>query len=191
MTADRGLTVIGERSTGVMVRNIVLTGMMGTGKTAVGCYLAERLKVPFYDMDTLIEQEAGMSIPEIFEEKGEAYFRALERQVVIRLSGWEGCIIATGGGTIVDPQNLRLLKKTGDVICLTASPERILERVEGMEHRPLLRHRDRLHRIRELMALRASSYAQAGEAIDTTDLTIDEVAAKVLERVGLSGALRG
>lgn len=170
-----------------MVRNIVLAGMMGTGKTAVGSYLAERLRVPFYDLDLLIEQEAGMSIPEIFERRGEAYFRTLERQVVVRVSGREGCIIATGGGTIVDPENLHLLLRTGDVICLTATPERIAERVEGMEHRPLLRHSDPLPRIRELMARRASAYAQVGEAIDTTDLTVAEVAAKVLERVGLRG----
>ena len=174
-----------------MVRNIVLAGMMGTGKTAVGFYLAEFLKVPFYDVDTLIEQEAGMSIPEIFEKEGEAYFRALERQVVTRLSERGGCVIATGGGTVVDPENLHLLRRTGEVICLTATPERILERVEGMEHRPLLKHRDTLQRIRELMALRASSYAQVGAAIDTTDLTIDEVAVKVLERVGLREALKG
>jgi shikimate kinase len=174
-----------------MVRNIVLAGMMGTGKTAVGVYLAGLLKVPFYDVDTLIEQEAGMSIPEIFEKKGEAYFRALERQVVTRVSEREGCVIATGGGTIVDPENLRLLRRSGEVICLTATPERIFERVERAEHRPLLRHQDTLHRIRELMALRASSYAQAGEAIDTTDLAIAEVAVKVLERVGLREALKG
>lgn len=171
--------------------NIVFTGMMGTGKTAVGRYLAEQLKVPFYDLDELIEQESGLDIPQIFRERGEATFRALEREVVSRLSQVDGCIIATGGGTIVDPENLYLLREHGEIICLTASPERILERVEGMEHRPLLWHADRLERIREVMQIRNPVYAQVGEPIDTTDMSIEEVAAQVLARVDPDKILKG
>ncbi|MFQ5802036.1 MAG: shikimate kinase [Candidatus Methylomirabilales bacterium] len=176
---------------GAGMGNIVFTGMMGTGKTAVGRYLAEHLKVPFYDLDELIEQETGLAIPAIFRERGEAVFRTLERQVVSRLSGLHGCIIATGGGTIVDPENLDCLRTHGEIICLTAAPERILERVEGMEHRPLLWHADKLERIREVMRIRAPVYAQVGEPIDTTDLSIEEVAAQVVARVDLHEALKG
>ena len=142
------------------VGNIVLTGMMGTGKTAVGRYLAEQLKIPFYDLDELIEQETGLSISAIFRERGEADFRALERELVTRLCELHGCIIATGGGTIVNPDNLRRLRKHGEIICLTAAPERILERGEGMDHRPLLCHADKLERIREVMRVREADYAQ-------------------------------
>jgi shikimate kinase len=171
--------------------NIVLTGMMGTGKTAVGRYLAEQLKIPFYDLDELIEQESGLDIPTIFREQGEVVFRALEAQVVGRLCELQGCVIATGGGTIVNPENLRRLQKHGEIICLSAAPERIVERVDGMEHRPLLWHRDRLERIREVTQGRAAVYAQIGEPIDTTDLTVEEVAARVLSRVNLHEILQG
>jgi shikimate kinase len=164
-------------------RNIVLTGMMGTGKTTVGHYLADRLQLPFYDCDELIEQESGLSIPAIFRDRGEAVFRAVERAVVSRLAEVEGCVIATGGGTIVDSENLRRLQVHGDIVCLTAAPERILERTRGMEHRPLLWSPDKLERIREVMRLRAPIYAQVGEPIDTTDLSVEEVAALILARV--------
>ncbi|MFQ5988317.1 MAG: shikimate kinase [Candidatus Methylomirabilales bacterium] len=173
------------------MRNLVFTGMMGTGKTAVGRYLAAQLKVPFYDLDELIEQETGLDIPAIFRERGEAVFRELEREVVSHLSGIHGCIIATGGGTIVDPENLQRLRRHGEIICLTAAPERILERVEGMEHRPLLWHADKLDRIKEVMRIRAPVYAQVGEPIDTTDLTVEEVAAQVLARVNLHEVHKG
>ncbi|MFQ5881727.1 MAG: shikimate kinase [Candidatus Methylomirabilales bacterium] len=174
-----------------MVRNIVLTGMMGTGKTTVGRYLAEQFQAPFHDLDELIEQESGLSIPAIFRERGEAFFRTLEREVVSRLSELQGCIIATGGGTIVDPENLRRLRRHGEIICLTAEPERILERVGGMEHRPLLWHADKLERIREVMRVRAPAYAQVGEAIDTTHLSVEEAAARVLAQVNLREVLKG
>ncbi len=173
------------------MRNIVLTGMMGTGKTTVGRYLSGQLKIPFYDLDELIEQESGLSIPAIFQEQGEVVFRALEREIVSRLSKLRGCIIATGGGTIVDPENLRRLTTYGEIICLTAGPERILERVEGLEHRPLLWHEDKLRRIREVMQCRAPVYALVGEPIDTTDLSVKEVAAQVLTRVHLREVLKG
>jgi len=176
---------------GAGMGNIVFTGMMGTGKTAVGRYLAEQLKVPFYDLDELIEKESGLDIPAIFREQGEAAFRTLEREVVSRLSQVSGCIIATGGGTIVDPENLRRLREQGEIICLTASPERILERVAGLEHRPLLWHTDKLERIREVLRIRDPVYAQVGEPIDTTHMSIEEVAAQVLARVVPDEILKG
>ncbi|MFQ5655926.1 MAG: shikimate kinase [Candidatus Methylomirabilales bacterium] len=172
------------------MRNIILTGMMGTGKTTVGRYIAENLQVPFYDLDELIEEKSGLSIPTIFRERGETLFRTLEREVVSDVSEQKGCIIATGGGTIADPENLRRLSSHGEVICLTAEPERISERVEGMDHRPLLWHADRLDRIREVMQIRAPIYAQVGEPIDTTNLSIEEVAARVLARVDLRERLK-
>ena len=173
------------------MRNLVFTGMMGTGKSAVGRYLATQLQVPFYDLDELIEQETGLDIPAIFRERGETVFRELEREAVSRLSGIHGCIIATGGGTIVDPENLRELRRHGEIICLTAAPERILERVEGLEHRPLLWHADKLDRIKEVMRIRAPVYAELGEPIDTTDLSVEEVAAQVLARINLHEVGKG
>ncbi|MFQ5846408.1 MAG: shikimate kinase [Candidatus Methylomirabilales bacterium] len=173
------------------MRNIVLTGMMGTGKTTVGHYLAAQLQVPFYDLDELIEQESGLSIPAIFQERGETAFRVLERGVVSRLCELQGCVIATGGGTITDPENLCRLQQRGEIICLTAAPERILARVEGMEHRPLLWHADKLERIRVVMRVRAPVYAALGEPIDTTNLSVEEVAAQVLARIHLGEVLKG
>ncbi|MCS7040296.1 MAG: AAA family ATPase, partial [Caldilineales bacterium] len=109
--------------------NLVLTGFMGTGKTAVGRAVAARLGRPFVDMDEWIARRAGMSIAEIFARQGEGAFRAMEAELVRELAGQRGLVIATGGGALVDPTNRETFCRTGLVICLTASVEAILARV--------------------------------------------------------------
>ena len=168
-----------------MRRNIVLTGFMGTGKTSVGRLLAERLNRTFVDVDQVIEERTGLSIPDIFRDLGEPYFRALEREVIKEVSGKEGLVIATGGGAIIDPVNLENLKRSGVVVCLTASPEAIYDRVKGDKGRPLLGEGNRMEVIKRLLKEREEFYRKADLFMDTTSKGPEEVAHEIMKRCGL------
>ena len=163
-----------------MSDNIILTGFMGTGKTQVGRRLAKRLEWRFVDTDLLIEQELDTSIRQLFAEKGEAYFRKQERRVIARVCQAQRCVIATGGGAIVDPVNAQQLQNSGLLICLTATPEVILARVRGNTDRPLLQADDPLATIRSLLARRSDAYARAQLTIDTSQQSVEQVVAAVL-----------
>jgi len=144
------------------MRNLVLIGFMGTGKTTLGRLCAERLGYAFCDTDTLIEARAGRSIPEIFAEQGETAFRQLEREVIAELAAMSGLVIATGGGAPLDAENAHRLRAAGDVVLLTAPPEEILLRVGDPRSRPLLAGASDVHkRIRELLDERMPAYVQA------------------------------
>jgi shikimate kinase len=160
-------------------RNVILCGFMATGKSSVGKRLAAIIGCDFLDMDAEIEAEEGMSIPQIFSARGESAFRALESRMVEKITGRSRCVIATGGGTIVNPQNLEKLRSCGVIINLTADIQTILMRAGSGDDRPMLQG-DRVERIRTLMAQRASAYAQADIAVDTSNLTIEEVAQLIL-----------
>ncbi len=161
-------------------RNIILTGFMGTGKSEVGKQLAARLNRRFVDTDELIEQEEGMSIAQLFAEKGEGYFREREKQMVARVCQEEGVVIATGGGAIINEENSTRMKASGVVICLTATPEVIFQRVQTDETRPLLRGGEPQTRIRTLLSARAEAYAKADVTIDTSHMSVNEVVQAVL-----------
>jgi shikimate kinase len=166
-------------------KNIVLTGFMGTGKTFTGRTLARKLGTKFIDTDALIEKDAGLPIPEIFEKFGEAHFRGLEKEVVERVSQEKGVIIAVGGGAIVNPENLINLKRNGVIICLTATPEVILSRVERNSDRPLLQVEDKIGKIRELLEKRAPYYEKADIFIDTDGKSPEQVAEEILGLIKL------
>lgn len=117
--------------------NLVLAGFMGTGKTTTGTLLAERLGLPFYDTDHLIVARAGMSVPQIFAAHGEAEFRRIEREVCAEISTKRGQIIATGGGMLVNPDNLAVMQQNGVVICLWAAAEDLQKRLTVDPSRPL------------------------------------------------------
>ena len=159
---------------------IVLTGFMGTGKTAVGRRLAERLRLPFIDLDEVIEEAAGMAIPEIFASEGESGFRRNEREVIGSLATRRNCVIATGGGAMLDPENVRNLRTGGVIVCLRAEPDTILERIGADAYRPLLQGPDRLARIRELLEQRASAYEQADLFVETSESNIEEVVDRIV-----------
>jgi shikimate kinase len=127
-------------------------------------------------MDAAIEAEEGMSIPQIFASRGEAAFRALESRMVERVAERSRCVVATGGGTIVNPRNLEMLKRCGILINLTADIETILVRAGSGDDRPMLQAADRRERIHNLLQQRASAYSQADIIVDTSTLTVDEVA---------------
>lgn len=152
---------------------------MGTGKTVVGKALARRLKMKFVDMDGLIEEREKMRIPDIFAKKGEPYFRSVEKQLAKELSERSGLVIAAGGGAVIDEENVKNLKSSGPMICLTATVDKILERTKGHTHRPLLNVGDPKEKIAELLAKRAEYYARADHRIDTTGLSVDEIVDKI------------
>jgi shikimate kinase len=163
-------------------RNIILCGFMATGKTSVGKRLAAMMHYDFLDLDAVIEAEAGTPIPQIFSSQGEPAFRKLESRMVERVADKTGCVIATGGGTIVNPQNLEKLKCCGVVISLTADIPTILLRVGSGDDRPMLAG-DRQERIRTLLELRAPAYAKADIMVDTSTLSINEVAQLIMHRL--------
>ena len=110
------------------MKNIVLVGFMGTGKTVVAKRLAERLKREFLELDAVIEKKEGMSIKDIFEKKGEPYFRKLEKAVVKEAAQKQGLVISAGGGAIIDEENFKTLKPNSIIICLQALPDTIIQR---------------------------------------------------------------
>ena len=161
------------------MKNIILTGFMGTGKSVVGRQLARELNTPFIDTDDLIEKEAGKSIAQIFACHGEGYFRKLESKAIDDVSSKTNMVIATGGGAIVNPKKLEALKKTGIVICLTASIDAILSRVGSGDERPLLSAADKKGAISNLLKTREPFYQKADFIIDTTTKTVGEVVKEI------------
>jgi shikimate kinase len=155
---------------------------MGTGKTSVGRIVAEQLRFAFLDTDTVIEARAGKPISEIFAEQGEQGFRELEQRIVKELSVRDDTVISTGGGLIVNPENLASLRQHALVICLWASPETIWSRVKNQNHRPLLNEPDPLARIRQLLAERSPCYKQCDVLVSTELRSPREVAQQVLHQ---------
>jgi len=160
--------------------NIVLVGFMGTGKTCIGRRAAARLGLTFVDMDDIIVERAGKPIPEIFADEGEAHFRAIERQVVVDLSRQSGRVIATGGGVVLNPENMADFNRKCLVVCLSATPEVILARVAHDTNRPLLFTDDKLGKIQSLLAARQPRYDAIANQIDTSALTAAEVVDRIV-----------
>ena len=164
--------------------NVVITGFMGTGKTAVGRKVAQLLGRSFVDMDEEIRTRAGRSIPDIFAEDGESAFREMEAALCKELSARRGLVIATGGGTLVDPAKRERMVSSGTVICLNCSIDEIARRVGRNPHRPLLNVADPRAEIERLLAKRHAAYAAIPWQIEAGGLSIDEVAARVVEIAG-------
>ena len=161
--------------------NIVLVGFMGTGKTAAGKFLAKKMGMKYICTDEVIEDKERRSINDIFKKSGEAYFRRIEKEVVKKVAQLNRFIIDAGGGVVLDKENVQNLKKNGKLVCLTAGLEVILERTKRYHYRPLLNVEDPKAKIGELLEARAPFYAQADFSIDTTDLTVEQVAEEILK----------
>lgn len=167
----------------VPIENIALIGFMAVGKSAVGRNLAKRLHRRFVDLDRLIEKTEGMKVREIFAAKGEPYFRQLEKQTLAEILQKDRQVIATGGGVVMDDENLALLREKTTLIGLTASIDTLLARAANGAKRPLLKGADRRERVEDLMQQRERKYAQAHFTIDTSNLTMEQVADKILDRI--------
>jgi shikimate kinase / 3-dehydroquinate synthase len=169
------------------IRNLIITGFSGTGKSLVGREAARRLNWDFLDTDDEIVERAGKPITDIFREEGEHRFRQLERDGIRRACRQTRVVIAVGGGAIVDSRNYETLAGSGLIICLEAKPETIYERLfretgcsPGTEVRPLLAVDNPLERIRELKASRQPHYARADWTIHTDALSVNEVAGEAI-----------
>jgi shikimate kinase len=163
----------------MMLRNIVVTGFMGTGKSVIGQNLASKLRYPFLDMDALIEKRQRRTIREIFETEGEAYFRQIEAELCRELAGWQGHVIATGGGTLVSPENQATFAAENLVICLDCEPEVLWLRLANARNRPMLDSPDRQARLMALLEARQPAYAQIKQHVDTSNRPIYEIVAEI------------
>jgi len=172
------------------MNNIYLVGFMGTGKSVVGRELAKKNKRKFIDLDELIELKEKRRICDIFAKDGEPYFRKIEKKVLKEVSREKKFIVACGGGIVIDKENIRLMKKTGLIICLTATPEVIFKRVSGYKHRPKLNIAQPKKQIELLLKLRSSYYAQADKTIDTSKITIKEIVDKILRIISAQGKIK-
>jgi len=166
-----------------MKTSIALIGFMGTGKTAVGRALAQKLGKKFVELDALIEKKAGMPIPDIFSRDGEVRFRELEIEAVRGVSNQKNVVIACGGGVVLNTINIERLRKESVIICLTASSSVILRRTAlDKDGRPLLNVADRAQEIKKLLELRRPFYTHAADImVNTSRLNIEGVVTKVLE----------
>jgi shikimate kinase len=161
------------------VRNIALTGFMAVGKSAVGRSLARKLGLRFVDLDKVVEKSEGMKVKDIFSRKGESYFRRAEKQALREVLFQGEQVIATGGGVVMDEENLRLLREKSFLVCLTAAPQVLLRRAEKNRQRPLLEGGDRAQQIQKLLAQR-EKLCTAHVDVDTSDLTVEQVVEKII-----------
>lgn len=162
------------------MKNIYIVGFMATGKSAVGKILARELKREFVEMDQAIEQQEGRKIKDIFKESGEPYFRGLESKLLHDLAEKSDLVVSCGGGLICSEDNIKILKKSGIVINLRSSPEKIYNRTRQLADRPLLNVPDPLAKIKELFEKRRPYYDQAHYQIISENETPQQVAEAIL-----------
>ena len=163
------------------MKNLILIGFMGSGKSSVGKRVAQKLDFHFVDTDELIERRMGKSVTQIFERYGEAYFRDLEKHVMRELAGRTHLVVATGGGSVIADENWGSWRRNGIIALLETDAETIHQRTRHHTHRPLLQGTDALVKIKSLLTERLRRYAMADFSVNTVGKTCDEVAKTVLE----------
>lgn len=164
-----------------MEKNIVLIGFMGTGKSSVGMKLAQKLKRQFVDMDKEIERITGLSVSNIFKLHGEIRFRSEEKLLSGKLACQSGLVIATGGGVVLEQENIDVLRRNGILICLQAGAQEIFERVSRRRGtRPLLKKDLRLEDIEDMLKARESFYAQARYQVNTSHKSPEQVSNEIM-----------
>lgn len=167
-----------------MTVNIILTGLMGSGKSTIGKILSKMLKgYTFIDIDEVIVDLEGMPIVEIFEKKSEKYFRKIEKQVIQELSEEQDLIIALGGGAYEDKDTRNNLKKTGKTFYLKGSVEELLERIKDDKSRPLLQCDNPKEKLKDLLNIREKNYLKADYIIETDGKTAEEISKEIIELI--------
>jgi shikimate kinase len=164
-------------------RSVVLIGMMGAGKSAIGRRLAPRLGLPFVDADVEIERAAGCSIPAFFAAHGEAAFRDGERRVIARLLSGDPIVLATGGGAFMDPETRANIARAGLSVWLKADVDTLLSRVKRRDNRPLLKQGNPRAVLDQLVAERYPVYAGADVTVESTDAPVSVMVDKVLAAI--------
>ncbi|PKM50785.1 MAG: shikimate kinase [Firmicutes bacterium HGW-Firmicutes-7] len=163
------------------MRNVILIGFMGSGKSTIGKILAQQLKLNWLDMDIEIEQSEGITIKEIFEQKGEEYFRQIETLHLKKQLNKDNNVISTGGGVVLSEENRSILKEIGTVVFLHANSEQIIENLKDDEQRPLLREDNVEDKIRKLLDQREANYLNAANIIiQTTGKSIENVVEEII-----------
>lgn len=171
-----------QKSRYLLKKTVVMVGMMGAGKTAVGKALAAALDVPFLDSDAEIEQAANMSVQEIFARDGEAFFRRKETQVIGRLLETQQGILSTGGGAFLAEVNRKAISEKGISVWLNADVQVLWNRVKGRDTRPLLETADPYATLREIYAARVPSYGLADLSVRSDgEASIETMAARVID----------
>ncbi|GAA5533302.1 shikimate kinase [Deinococcus aluminii] len=161
---------------------VALAGFMGTGKSRIGWELSRALALHFVDTDKLITRVVGKSIPEVFAQEGESYFRACEAEVVRRVTRLDHAVVSLGGGTFIHEANRRTLLERGPVVVLWASPETVYQRTRHSD-RPLLQSADPLSRIRTLMDEREEHYRQGTIHVHSDGRPAEEIVEEVTQRL--------
>ncbi len=164
-------------------RSIVMVGLMGCGKSAVGRRLAHRLGLPFVDADEEIEKAAGKSIEDIFEDHGEAYFREGERKVLARLLRSKAQVLATGGGAFMNAETRAAIAETGISVWLKADLPLLVRRVAKRNNRPLLKNGDPEAVMQKLMDERYPIYAEADVTVQSRDVPHEVIVNEILDRL--------
>lgn len=165
-------------------RNIFLIGFMGSGKTTVANYLSKTYGMQTEEMDNAISRQEGMSISDIFAVHGEAYFRGLETELLIKMQKKENIVVSCGGGVPMREENVAEMKKSGSIILLKASPETIYERVKDNHERPLLEGNKNIAYISELMEKRREKYEAAADfVVDTDGKKISVIAQEIMQKL--------
>lgn len=162
------------------MKNIVLIGFMGTGKSSVGRRLARRLNYTFIDTDQAIEEITGLTVSQIFTKHGYKRFRGEEALLTSKLADKERLVIATGGGLVLNSGNVEKLQRNGVLICLEAAPEIICRRVRNKRTRPLLAKGNLAATVQKLLQERRGAYAMAELTISTDELHPDEIVDKII-----------
>ncbi len=164
-------------------KNIILCGFMGCGKSTVGALLAKKTGMSFIDMDSYIEKKEQKTISSIFEEHGEEYFRALEREAAKELAEKNGLVIAAGGGTLVYQANVDTLKASGKIVLLDISVETVAKRLENDTTRPLLNRPDKEEAMRELYNRRLPLYRAAADIVVDADNSPMQVCMDIMKDI--------
>lgn len=163
-------------------KNVILTGMMGSGKTSVGLELAKILECDFFDLDEIIEKKYG-KITQIFKDKGENYFREIETSELKNFKNDRAFVLSTGGGAVLKEENLEILRSLGEVFYLSANAQTIYNRVKEQTQRPLLNTKDPKKTIEDILSARLKKYEKSGKKIVTDNKNIEQIAREIYEKI--------
>lgn len=167
---------------------VILVGMPGSGKSTAGRQLARRMNLPFVDSDAVIEERIGMPIRAYFDAHGEAAFRDMESRVLAEICAGEDCVLATGGGSVLRPENRAVLKDKGVVMYLRASPDQLYRRLKNDTKRPLLQVADPLQTLKDLYAARDPLYRETAHyVIETGRPSLAMLVNKILMQIDMLG----
>lgn len=164
-------------------KNIFLIGFMGAGKTSVGRMLSKETGLDFVDLDDFIEKKLRMTIPEIFSQFGELFFRDAESDALRYIAQKKGRIVATGGGVVLREENWKIMGKEGITIYLEASAEILWSRVKNNKSRPLLQVESPFDRVRELLSQRTLLYEKADLIVDTENISPQKVSQEIIRKL--------